>query len=149
MAAWWRLALAGTLGALWLLGCQPTAPAESRPAASGAAPVAALPASAPAAQAAEPTPPTLRKLAIAIVSPNELMAIPWIGKDSGIFARHGFDVDVLVIGGSPRVTQSLVAGDFDYAIAGASSLVRARIQGADPVILATSTNNAGSFRLLA
>ena len=149
MAAFWRLALAGLLGAFWLLGCQPAAPPQSRPAAPSAAPAAPLPASAPAVQAAEPTPPPMRKLVIAIVSPNELMAIPWIGKDSGIFARHGFDVDVMVIGGSPRVTQSLVAGDFDYAIAGASSLVRARIQGADPVMLATSTNAAGSFRLLA
>ena len=90
----------------------------------------------------------MRKLTIAIVSPNEAMATPWVGQDSGIFARHGFDAEVLVVGGSPRVTQSLIAGDFDYAIAGASSLIRARIQGADPTILATANNTAGSFKLL-
>jgi ABC-type nitrate/sulfonate/bicarbonate transport system substrate-binding protein len=85
---------------------------------------------------------------VAILSTNELQTIPWVAKDSGAFARHGFDVDVSVVAGSPRVTQSLIAGDFDYAIAGVSSLIRARIQGADPMILATSSNTLGSFNIL-
>jgi NitT/TauT family transport system substrate-binding protein len=121
------------------------APATSRPPVPAAE--AARSSGGPAVEAPA-TPPALRKLTIAIVSPNEAMATPWVGQDSGIFARHGFDAEVLVVGGSPRVTQSLIAGDFDYAIAGASSLIRARIQGADPTILATANNTAGSFKLL-
>jgi NitT/TauT family transport system substrate-binding protein len=146
---------AGVLALVWLLACQPAAQSPASPAGSAAAPAApnasqpaaASPNSAAASQAPA-APVALQPIKIAIVSPNEAMAIPWVAKDSGIFAKHGFDAEVLLVAGSPRVTQSLIAGDFDYAIAGASSFIRARIQGADPQIVATSLNTAGDFHLL-
>lgn len=122
----------------WLLACQPApaarAPQPAAPApAQGAAPAPA--ASAPAA------PPPSQRLTVAIVSPSEVFSIPWIGRDTGIFAAHGFEVEVPLVTGSPRLIQSLVAGDFDYAMAGVTAALRARMQGADPVILATSRND--------
>ena len=53
------------------------------------------------------------------------MAIPWIAKETGLFARHGFDAEVPLVTGTPRLVQSLIAGDFDYAIPGVTALIRA------------------------
>ena len=50
--------------------------------------------------------------------------------------------------GSPRLVQTLLAGDVDYALGGVSSVLRARFHGADPVILATTTNYSGQRVLL-
>jgi ABC-type nitrate/sulfonate/bicarbonate transport system substrate-binding protein len=149
------LDLASGLAALWLLACQPAA-SPARPAAPAPGSAASQPTGAaapqstsrPAASQAPAQPAALQPIKIAIVSPNEAMAVPWIAEESGIFARHGFDAEVLIVGGSPRVTQSLIAGDFDYAIAGSSSFIRARLQGADPTIIASSLNTAGNFHLL-
>jgi len=41
---------------------------------------------------------------------------------------------------SPRLVQTLVAGDVDYAIVGVTSVLRARMRGADTAILATGSN---------
>jgi ABC-type nitrate/sulfonate/bicarbonate transport system substrate-binding protein len=101
-----------------------------------------------AAPAPAERPPALQKLNIAIVSPNPPFAIPWLAQETGIFARYGFDAEVPLVAGSPRVTQSLIAGDFDYAIPGATALMRARISGADTVILATSSNRVSAFKLM-
>jgi NitT/TauT family transport system substrate-binding protein len=128
-----RLTFVSAAVALLALACQP-APAPS----SGAPPPAA---SQPAASApAAPMPVT--KLTVAIVSPNEAFSLAWVGRDSGIFLKHGFDVEVPVVTGSPRLVQSLIAGDFEYAMMGATALLRARMQGADPLILATTSNIA-------
>jgi ABC-type nitrate/sulfonate/bicarbonate transport system substrate-binding protein len=125
--------------ALVSLGCQPAGRATERPAAQGAA--------GPDAPAA-PTGRPLQKVSVAIVSPSELFAIPWIAQETGIFTRHGFDVDVPLVTGSPRLTQSLIAGDFDYVLVGVTALIRARMQGADPVILAATTNYSSQMLLV-
>ncbi len=123
-------------------GCQPGARAPDRPAAAAGSPAASGPpaaASAPATPAAAAAPAS-RKVNVAFVAPTESFVVPWIAKEAGIFARHGLDADVVLVTGSPRLVQSLIAGDFDYALPGVTAILRARIQGADPVILATSTN---------
>jgi NitT/TauT family transport system substrate-binding protein len=47
---------------------------------------------------------------------------------------------VVLLTGSPRLVQSLIAGDVDYAVVGASATMRARIRGGDVVIIAATTN---------
>jgi NitT/TauT family transport system substrate-binding protein len=66
------------------------------------------------------------------------MALPWIAKETGIFARYGIDADLLLVSGTPRVVQSLIAGDFDYALVGSAAVMRARIENGDTLMLATS-----------
>ena len=80
------------------------------------------------------------KSRVAIVSPSPNLSMPWIAKEAGIFAKHGLDVDVILLTGSPRLVQSLIAGDVDYAVVGASAPMRARMRGAEGVILAATTN---------
>jgi len=89
-----------------------------------------------------------RKILVAYVAPGLTQAIPWITKEAGIFAKRAIDADVVLLTGSPRIIQTLIAGDIDYAIGGTSSVLRARIRGADPIILATTTNFSGQQVLL-
>jgi len=77
---------------------------------------------------------------VAYVAPGITQAIPWVTKEAGIFAKHGVDADVILLTGSPRLIQTLLAGDIDYAVGGVASVLRARIRGADPVIVATTAN---------
>ncbi len=80
------------------------------------------------------------KIRVAFVSPSPTQSPPWIAKETGIFAKHGLDAEVILLTGSPRLVQSLIAGDVDYAVVGATATMRARMRGADVVILATATN---------
>ena len=89
-----------------------------------------------------------RKILVAYVAPGMTQAIPWITKEAGIFAKRGIDAEVILLTGSPRIIQTLIAGDIDYAIGGTSSVLRARMRGADPIILATTTNFSGQQVLL-
>jgi len=89
-----------------------------------------------------------RKVTATFVAPNLNQTIPWIAKEAGIFAKHGIEADVILLTGSPRAVQTLLAGDIQYTIAGGQSAVRARMHGADPVIVATSSNLSSQRVLL-
>ena len=89
-----------------------------------------------------------RKILVAYVAPGITQTIPWVAKEAGIFAKHGIDAEVILLTGSPRLIQTLLAGDLDYALGGVSSVLRARFHGADPVIVATTTNYSGQRILL-
>ena len=76
------------------------------------------------------------KLTLAHVAVNPSQGIFWVAKDSGILAKYGFTADIVLIPGTPRTVQALIAGDLDYAVAGSPAALRARMQGADVVMLA-------------
>jgi ABC-type nitrate/sulfonate/bicarbonate transport system substrate-binding protein len=76
-----------------------------------------------------------QKLTLAHVAINPGQGMFWVAKDSGILAKYGFTADVVLIPGTPRTVQALIAGDLDYVVAGAPAVLRARMQGADVVIL--------------
>lgn len=88
------------------------------------------------------------KIRVAFVAPSPTQSLPWIAKETGLFAKYGLDAEVLLVTGTPRLVQSLIAGDVHYAIVGATASMRARMRGADVVILAT-TSNVTSQKLLA
>ena len=60
----------------------------------------------------------LRLVDVAI---NPAQGMLLLAKDSGMLAKHGFSADVLLIPGTPRTIQALLAGDLDY-VAGAHPL---------------------------
>ena len=80
------------------------------------------------------------KIRVGFVSPAPGLSAPWIAKETGGFARHGLDADVILLPGSPRLVQSLIAGDVHYALVGAAAVMRARMRGAEVVILGATTN---------
>ena len=91
----------------------------------------------------------LDKVRIAYVSPSLSLSLPWIAKQSGIFAKHDLAAEVLLITGSPRLVQSLIAGDVDVAFAGITAITRARMRGADVAILGASANVSSQKLLVA
>jgi NitT/TauT family transport system substrate-binding protein len=80
------------------------------------------------------------KIRVAFVSPTPVFAPAWIAKETGIFAKYGLDADVILLTGSPRLVQTLIAGDLDFAVVGLTAVMRARMQGAELAVLATTTN---------
>src|SRR6185503_14978954 len=85
-------------------------------------------------------PVSAQKLLLAHVAVNPGQGMLHLAKDSGMLAKYGFSADVLLIPGTPRTIQALIAGDLDYVAAGAPASLRARAQGADVVVLSTLAN---------
>lgn len=82
------------------------------------------------------------KLMLAHVAINPGQSMLLLAKDSGMLAKYGFTAEVLLIPGTPRTIQALIAGDLDYVAAGAPASLRARAQGADVVILSALANHS-------
>jgi NitT/TauT family transport system substrate-binding protein len=87
------------------------------------------------------------KVRIAYVSPSVSMSVPWLAKETGILAKHDLTAEILLITGSPRLVQSLIAGDVDLAFAGITAITRARTRGAQIAILG-AVANVSSQKLL-
>jgi ABC-type nitrate/sulfonate/bicarbonate transport system substrate-binding protein len=85
-------------------------------------------------------PVSAEKLILAHVAINPSQSMLHVAKDSGILAKYGFTAEVVLIPGTPRTIQALIAGDLDYVAAGAPASLRARAQGADVVILSALAN---------
>jgi ABC-type nitrate/sulfonate/bicarbonate transport system substrate-binding protein len=87
-------------------------------------------------------PALAQKLMLAHVAVNPSQSMLHLAKDSGILAKYGFSADVVLIPGTPRTVQALIAGDLDYVLAGAPASLRARAQGADVTILSTLSSTS-------
>src|SRR2546422_8021279 len=52
------------------------------------------------------------RLNFAYISPNAgSSSVLWVAKDAGIFKKHGLDVNVVYIEGTPKALMSLFAGE--------------------------------------
>ena len=71
------------------------------------------------------------KLTLAHVAINPGQGMLLLAKDSGLLTKYGFTADVILIPGTPRTVQALIAGDLDYAVAGTPA--RATAAAATPV----------------
>jgi len=68
---------------------------------------------------------------------TSLMHLPvLVAKDSGLFAKYGFDVEVIYIRGGVLITTAIMSGSLQFSGAGAESAVAARIDGGDVSLLA-------------
>jgi len=83
------------------------------------------------------------KLRVAYVSPSISQSLPWVAKELGYLAKYDLAVENLLITGSPRLVQALIAGDVDVIFAGVTAMTRARVRGADVAILGASANLSG------
>ncbi|HEY1374943.1 MAG TPA: ABC transporter substrate-binding protein [Candidatus Binatia bacterium] len=71
----------------------------------------------------------------------------WVAQDEGYFKRHALDTDTVYISGGSVAIQALLAGNLQFAVAGAAAGVRAAANGADLKIIA-NTMNAMDFQLV-
>jgi len=60
----------------------------------------------------------------------------WVGKDAGLFAKNGLNVEPVHIRGGALITMGIMSGQLQFSGAGAESVVAARIEGGDVVLLA-------------
>jgi sulfonate transport system substrate-binding protein len=60
----------------------------------------------------------------------------WIAKDGGMFAAKGLNVEPVQIRGGALITMGIMSGQLQFSGAGAESVVAARVEGADIVLLA-------------
>lgn len=60
----------------------------------------------------------------------------WIAEESGLFKKHGLDVDLRFVASTLQIT-ALLSGDVQVAMVGGPEVVSANVSGADLEILAT------------
>src|SRR5918995_3079637 len=60
----------------------------------------------------------------------------WVAKDAGYFAKNGLNVEPVHIRGGALITMGIMSGQLQFSGAGAESIVAARIEGGDVVLLA-------------
>lgn len=60
----------------------------------------------------------------------------WVAKDTGLFAKNGLNVEPIHIRGGALITMAIMSGQLQFSGAGAESIVAARIEGGDVVLLA-------------
>jgi NitT/TauT family transport system substrate-binding protein len=59
-----------------------------------------------------------------------------VGKDSGLFAKYGLNVEPVHIRGGALITTMIMSGTVQFSGAGAESVVSARIEGGDVALIA-------------
>ena len=59
-----------------------------------------------------------------------------VGKDSGLFAKHGLNFEPIDIRGGALITTMIMSGTVQFSGAGAESVVSARIEGGDVTLIA-------------
>ena len=64
----------------------------------------------------------------------------WVAKDAGLFAKKGLNVEPVQIRGGALITMGIMSGQLEFSGAGAESVVAARIEGGDVVLLACPSN---------
>jgi NitT/TauT family transport system substrate-binding protein len=59
----------------------------------------------------------------------------WVGKESGLFAKYGFDLEPIHVRGGALITMMIMSGTVPISGAGAESVVAARLEGGDVALI--------------
>ena len=84
------------------------------------------------------TPMEKLRVAYTVIAPTQ--ATIWTAKDLGLFAKHGLDVDLVLLVGAPLAIAALVSGETPIVHAGASAVVTSNLQGSGTVLVAGGAN---------
>lgn len=90
----------------------------------------------------------LTKVRLVHVAFSSNQAVAWVAREAGFFKKLGLEPEIIRIGGSSKVVQTMVAGEVGLAHVGASAVIEAAIAGADVTIVA-NTVKVPLFRLMA
>ena len=72
------------------------------------------------------------RLNFAYISPNAgSSSVLWVAKEAGIFKKHGLDVNVIYIEGTPKALMSLFAGELQVVAGTGPAVASAKVRGAD------------------
>ena len=76
-----------------------------------------------------------QRIRFAVTNPPHFLPI-WLAKDAGIFSKHGLDVEVIFMRGGALITMGILSGELQLSGVGAESVVAAKVEGGDAVLLA-------------
>lgn len=96
-----------------------------------------------------PSPPVSgqsKKIRMGISALSAGYAIAYIAKDTGLFAKNGLQVEMILIDSGPTV-HALIAGDLSVAGVGASRIVASGLEGSGLRLLA-ATNSSQPYKLI-
>lgn len=69
----------------------------------------------------------------------------WVAKETGIFKKHGLDLDLILIDGSTRGVQSLISGDVSFLSGVGTGVISGKLAGGDIAIINSLTNTLPYF----
>lgn len=127
-----------------------SSPASSPPATGGGSPAGegAEKPGEPAAEAGKEAPAAPIPLVVSYSALVASQSIPWIAQETGLFEKHGLQVELTYISSSSQSTAALLSGDVDASIIGGIGIMNAVIQGGD-VRLIGATKNQLAGRIMA
>lgn len=80
--------------------------------------------------------PAQDRLNFAYISPNaSSSSVLWVAKDMGMFKKHGLDVNVIYIEGTPKALMSMFAGELQVVAGTGPAVVSAKLRGADVTMI--------------
>lgn len=78
------------------------------------------------------------RVAYTVIAPTQ--ATLWTANELGLFAKHGLDVELVLLVGAPLAVTALVSGETPIVHAGASAVVTSNLQGSGAVLVAGGAN---------
>ena len=78
------------------------------------------------------------RVAYTVISPTQLNV--WTAKEAGFYARHGLDVDLVLLVGAPLAVTAMLAGETPIIHTGASAVITSNLTGSGAVLIAGSVN---------
>ena len=82
--------------------------------------------------------PEKLRVAYTVIAPTQ--ATLWTANELGLFAKHGLDVELVLLVGAPLAVTALVSGETPIVHAGASAVVTSNLQGSGAVLVAGGAN---------
>jgi len=76
-----------------------------------------------------------RRIRFAVTNPPHFLPI-WLARDTGIFSKHGLEVEIIFMRGGALITMGILSGELQLSGVGAESVVAAKLEGGDAVLLA-------------
>jgi ABC-type nitrate/sulfonate/bicarbonate transport system substrate-binding protein len=80
------------------------------------------------------------KVRVALGSISVNASVIPIGKEAGLFAKHGLEVEPIYMGGGMNSLAAVTSGSVQFLFAGSTANISARLGGADIVMLAVQSN---------
>jgi len=116
---------------------QPASAPAAAPSAPSAAPAPPSDAASGGPRATIQVPPTRVRAAYTVVTGS---VVPiWLAMDSGLWQKHGLDVDLTLISGTPTAMAALMAGEIDYSTGAAEAVLAVQAQNPDVVAILNSS----------
>src|SRR4249920_466208 len=92
----------------------------------------------PSSSAQAQAPAEQLRVAYTVIAPTQLNV--WTAKDLGYFAKHGLEVELVLLVGAPLAVAALVGGETPIVHTGASAVITSNLAGSGAVIIAGAAN---------